>query len=203
MLSNLSGLLSKEDPQRAVQYAVEALANQTEALENDRNNAKLATKVVVTLNTLGSAQSQNSQNDAAINTFCRAIEISDQLLDRWPQQPTYQRDLVISLNHLGLALSRSGDLQEAGKAFERALQNQRQLVNQYGSDAETHSMLGGVLNNIGFLHKQLGDGNAAAVAYDEAVQQQSIAAEIAPEVDRYRDYLRKHEYNLAELEESS
>jgi serine/threonine protein kinase/tetratricopeptide (TPR) repeat protein len=196
---NLSGLLSDRDPRRAIEYARDALSNQTEALQQDPGNAKLATQVIVTLNTLGKSQLQNDQSTAASETFARAIEIGKQLLVRWPDQPTYRRDLVISWNHLGLALSKAGQLPRARAAFEQALQHQRPLAAQYSADAETHSMLGGVLNNLGFLLQQLGDPGAAADAFAEAVKHQTAAAELAPEVNRYRDYLKKHQHNLAEV----
>jgi tetratricopeptide (TPR) repeat protein len=203
VLSNLSGLLCDSDPERAVKYAAEALANQTDALQNDRRKPKLATKVIVTLNTLGAAQTKNGDFRAAVVTLNRAIDISQQLLAQWPDQSSYKRDLVISLNHLGLAHSRLGELVEARVAFEQALEHQRPLAIQFPSDAVTHSMLGGVLNNLGFLHRQLGDTQAAVTAYSEAAEEQSIATQLAPEVDRYRTYLEKHQHNLASLGESS
>ena len=199
VLTNLSGLLSESDPKRAVEFAAEALANQTSVLESDRRNPKLATKVIVTLNTLGAAQTKNREYAAAVATLSRAIEISEQMLTRWPDHASYQRDLVVSLNQLGLTQSRLGELTEARSSFQRALSHQRPLVTQFPSDAETHSMLGSVLNNLGFLHGQLGDGGLAATAYAEAAVQQTIATELAPEVDRYRSYLRKASSTISQL----
>ncbi len=60
------------------------------------------------------------------------------------------------------------------------------------TDAETQSMLGGVLNNLGFLQQKLGDTAAAATTYNEAIAAQNLAVQLAPEVKRYRQYLRKH-----------
>ncbi|TWT79360.1 Serine/threonine-protein kinase PrkC [Planctomycetes bacterium CA13] len=197
ILTNLAGLLAQHAPDRAVRYARQALTQQTKALESDRRNTKLATQAIVTLNTLGSAQSRNQQNDASIDTFHRAIEIGEQLLAWWPEQPTYRRDLVISLNHLGLSLSKSGKLAEARSAFEQALAHERPLAESFAGDAETQSMLGGVLNNFGFLQQQLGDIDGAAESYRQAINAQSTAVRLAPEVGRYQEYLRKHEENFA------
>ena len=203
VLANLSGLLCDSDPKRAVRYAADALANQTAVLESDRRNPKLATEVIVTLNTLGAAQTKNKECPAAVATLERAIEISEQMLLQWPDHASYQRDLVVSLNQLGLTQSRLGDLPKARSAFQRALQYQRPLTTQFSSDAETHSMLGSILNNLGFLHRQLGDDDLAANAYSEAAEQQKIATKLAPQVDRYRHYLEKHRHNLAVLGDSS
>ncbi|MCS7471592.1 serine/threonine protein kinase [Stieleria sp. ICT_E10.1] len=193
--TNLSGLLTTTSPQRAVVYAREALAGQLDALQDDRGNAKLATQTIVTLNTLGAAQSAAQQNAAAIDTFNRAIDIGNELLTRWPEQATYRRDLVLSYNHLGLALSKLDQRTAALAAFDQALSLGRPLADRFRDDAETQSMLGGVLNNLGFLHQQLGDREAAAQAYHEAIQRQSTAVRLAPEVARFQDYLKKHQRN--------
>ncbi|QDV82049.1 serine/threonine-protein kinase [Planctomycetes bacterium TBK1r] len=193
--TNLSGLLTTTSPERAVVYAREALAGQLDALQADRGNAKLATQTIVTLNTLGAAQSAAQRNAAAIDTFNRAIEIGNELLTRWPEQATYRRDLVLSYNHLGLALSKSDQRTAALAAFDQALSLGRPLAERFRDDAETQSMLGGVLNNLGFLHQQLGDRKAAAQAYHEAIERQSTAVRLAPEVARFQDYLKKHQRN--------
>lgn len=200
VLSNLSALLAKDDPTRAIEHAREALANQTAALESEPGDAKLATQVITTLQTLGVSHSTNGDLTAAIDSFGKSVEVGRQLLARWPEQPQYRRDHVISQNHLGLALSKTGQLELALTAFDDALEHQRSLANDYPNDAETQSMLGGVLNNLGFLHQTLGQRNAAADSYDEAVKCQSRAAALAPQVDRYQSYLEKHRYNLGQLE---
>ncbi|MCA9140754.1 MAG: tetratricopeptide repeat protein, partial [Planctomycetales bacterium] len=200
VLSNLSALLAKDQPTRAIECAREALANQTVSLEKNRGNAKLATQVITTLQTLGMAQSANGDLQAAIESFEKSVDVGRQLLARWPEQPQYRRDHVISQNHLGLALSKTGQLESALAAFEDALGYQRSLAKDYPNDAETQSMLGGVLNNLGFLYQTLGRRNAAMESYDEAVKCQSQAATLAPQVARYQSYLEKHRYNLGQLE---
>ncbi|TWU30853.1 serine/threonine protein kinase [Novipirellula artificiosorum] len=193
---NLGGLLTRSDPARAAEYAREALVIQADSLSSNPGNARLATQVVVTLNTLGAAQLEAEQLSAAVNSLERAAEIGKQLLQRWPDQMTYRRDFVISLNQLGLALSKSGKLNLATARFEEAVEQGRTLAEQFPEDAEIQSMLGGVLNNFGFLHQQLGDDRTAMEAYEEAVRVQTHAVQLAPEVARYRAYLLKHQDNL-------
>lgn len=202
VLSNLSAMLAKNKPRAAVTHAREALAQQTASLHDNPGNAKLATEVVVTLQTLGMANSGDGDQDAAIDCFQQAAEIGRKLLARWPDQPQYRRDHVISLNHLGLAYSKTGELSRASKHFEEALAFQRKLAVEFSSDAETQSMLGGLLNNLGFVYKQLGDTNAATRAFAESVEHQSQATRLAPQVERYRNYLKKQQYNLAQTEVS-
>ncbi|MCO8123068.1 protein kinase [Stieleria sp. TO1_6] len=195
VLGNLSGLLAKKSPERAVGYAREALTQQTEALQSDRGNVNLALQTIATLNTLGTAQSAAGQPSDAIRTFDQAIDIGQQLLARWPDQSTYRRDLVVSLNHLGLALAKTGDLDKAAESFQTAMVYGRPLAQLFRNDAETQSMIGSVLNNLGFLQQQRGDNESAAATFTEAIEAQSLAVELAPEVKRYRQYLRKHQQN--------
>ncbi|EMI20384.1 serine/threonine protein kinase [Rhodopirellula maiorica SM1] len=197
--SNLAGLLSKRSPDQAIQYARQALAYQTKALAQDRGDVKLATKVVLTLNSLGTSHAQRSQHAEAIESFQQAIEIAQQLQTRWPDSPAYWRDLVISFNHLGLSLAATGKRQEAKNAFEKALPYQQSLAALYPDDAEVQSMLGGVLNNLGFLQQQLGNGGVAREYFVEAAEHQSRAVQLAPEVPRYQAYLAKHQHNSLSL----
>ncbi len=199
--TNLSRLLSKTAPRLAVDSAKQALALQTAALNNDRGNAGLTTQVIITLNALGTAQLENNQSTAAVTTLNQAIEISEQLLQRWPDQPTYQRDMVISQNHLGLALSRSSQLKQARDNFEQALGRARHLAADFPADAEIQSMLASVLNNLGFLQQQFENNAAASDCFSEAVVLQSKAVELAPEVGRYQQLLKKHQYNLQQTKE--
>ncbi|WP_250926673.1 serine/threonine-protein kinase [Aporhodopirellula aestuarii] len=197
VLANLSGLLAKSSPVRATQYAKQALDYQTDTLEADPRNAKLATRVIVTLNTLGASQAAAGQTASSIETLLRAVEIGEQLLDRWPDQPTYRRDLVVGFNHLGLAYSKAGGLRKATQTFQMALTHGRRLGSSFPADAETQSMLGGVLNNLGFLQQQLGQSDEAEKSFAGAIEAQTRAVELAPEVKRYQQYLRKHHENLA------
>jgi tetratricopeptide (TPR) repeat protein len=198
--ANLSGLLTSTSPERAIEFARQALDGQLAALEKDRGNARLATETIATLNTLGAAQSAANQHAAAVETFNRAIEIGQKMQQRWPDQPTYQRDLVLSLNHLGLAYSKLENLARARHAFDQSINLGRKLASDFSKDAETQSMIAGVLNNIGFLEQQLGSPQAASKAYDEAIQFQTLAVKLAPEVKRYQEYLSKHNVNRVKNE---
>ncbi|MFG0267632.1 MAG: protein kinase [Rhodopirellula sp. JB055] len=193
--TNLAGLLTESDPERAIQHAGRALESQFKFLQDDPGDAKVAAQTIVTLNTLGAAQSATGRHTQAIKTFEQAIEIGNQVVVRWPNHPNYRRDLALSFNHLGLTQSKRGALQEARKAFEKALETGQSLTVQFPDDAETQSMLGGVWNNYGFLQQQLGDTDSAAQAYSQAIKLQSVAVSVAPEVARYNDYLRKHQAN--------
>lgn len=202
VLANLSALLAENRPQSAIHFARQALDKQTSRLEQDGGNAKLARQVIVTLQTIAMAYSHEDRHESAVGSYQQAVDIGRQLLSRWPDQPQYQRDFVISQNHLGLELSKIGKLTDAHQAFVDALSTQQQLALQYADDAETQSMLGGVLNNLGFLQQRLGQSNAAIASYNDAVKHQSKAVTLAPQVERYRNYLKKHQYNLAQMETS-
>lgn len=193
--SNLAGLLTESDPERAIRYASQALESQLSFLQAEPGDAEIAGQTMVTLNTLGAAQFAMGRNAKAIETFEQAIEMGNQVVLRWPSHPNYRRDLSLSFNHLGLVRSKMKSLGKARAAFEKALEVGQPLATQFPEDAETQSMLGGVWNNYGFLQQQLGDAGAAAEAYSHAIRLQSVAVSVAPEVVRYNEYLRKHRAN--------
>ena len=199
ILCNLSSLLTTTSPDQAVVLPRRALAAQTDALEQDRTNARLASQVVVTLNELGAAQSHAGEVDAAMRTFQRAIEIGDQLLVRLPENPRSIRNLLMSWNHLGLCFARQGELDESALAFERALEHGRKLQAMCPDHAEAQSSLAGVLHNLGFLHQKRGHDADAVASLEEAIDVQSEAALLAPGVLRYQELIKKHQDDLHSL----
>ncbi|MCA9132471.1 MAG: serine/threonine protein kinase [Planctomycetales bacterium] len=198
--TNLSGLLSKSDPQRAMRLAAQAVESRLALLESEPSNAKLAAKTITSLNALGAAQAAGQQTALSVQTFTQAVDLAQQLLLRAPKHVGYRRDLVLSFNHLGMSYSRGGRLDEARQAFEQAKRNQQRLIDEFPQDAELQSVLGGVLNNLGFLQQQLGDLPAALLSFKAAVAAQRIAVELAPEVERYSVYLEKHLANIDQLQ---
>lgn len=201
--SNLAGLLMESEPERAIHHAGQALESQLNLLQSNPGDAKIAGQTIVTLNTLGAAQSAMGRDAKAIETFEQAIEMGSQVVLRWPDHPNYRRDLALSFNQLGLVRSKMKSLGKARTAFEKALEIGQPLATQFPEDAETQSMLGGVWNNYGFLQQQLGDAGAAAEAYSQAIRLQSVAVSVAPEVVRYNEFLRKHRANYQSVMESA
>ncbi|MFG0288165.1 MAG: protein kinase [Rhodopirellula sp. JB044] len=197
--SNLAGVISKRDPAQACLLARRSLDAQIARLEKNPGDAEAATRVILTLNTLATSQAEQSDHRAAIETLRQAIDISQQLRSRWPEQPIYRRDLGISLNHLGLSLAAIGKLQFALEAFDRANENAVVLQKAFPNDAEIRSMSGGILNNLGFLSEQLGERQNARDYYAQAIEQQEKAVSLAPQVPRYRAFLDKHQTNLHDL----
>ncbi|NNE01056.1 MAG: serine/threonine protein kinase, partial [Pirellulaceae bacterium] len=201
--SNLAGLLARRDSPRATQIARQSLVTQLARLEANPGDAKAATQVVLTLNTLANAQAGQSQHHESIESIRHAIEVSRQLRRRWPDQASYRRDLAISLNQLGLSLCAIDRTDRAVLAFEEATKHAKVLLKAYGEDAQLHSMLGSTLNNLAFLKQQLGDRIAAMAIYTEAIEHQQLAVQKAPQVPRYRVNLSKHEHNLQNLKGES
>lgn len=197
--SNLAGLLARRAPSKAADLARQSLSMQFARLEADSSDAKTATQVVATLNTLATTQSAQELHAASIKTLQRAVNICQQLRSRWPDHPSYRRDLGISFNQLGLAYSSLGHSAKAHSYFEQAAEQARALTTRFPDDAEVHSMLGTVLNNAGFLCRTNGDHERAVEWFSQAIYHQRQAVELAPQVPRYQAYLQKHEHNLDEL----
>lgn len=201
--SNLAGLLVRQDPARAVEIARLSLRTQTDLLDANPRDAKAATRVVLTLNTLASAQAAQENHRNAIRSLNHAIEISGQLRRHWPDQASLRRDLGMSLNQLGLSLAAVGHTDRAVEVFEQAGRHARALCQAYADNAPLHSMLASTLNNLGFLKQQLGDPSAAETLFNEAIEHQRRAVQLAPQVPKYQALLSKHEHNRQKLREES
>ncbi|QDS94694.1 Serine/threonine-protein kinase PknB [Roseimaritima multifibrata] len=197
--SNLAGLLAKRDPNQAGTLARQSLQYQLGLLEEAPSDPKLATQVMLTLNTLADTQTQTGNHADSAESLRQAVEIGRQLHTRWPDQPIYRRDLVISLNHLGLSLSASGDLKQAQTVLQQAVQHGRALLDVYCENAEVQNMLGGILNNLAFLTDRIGDRHEAAVLYEDAIAHQRRAIELAPKSIKYKTSLKTQQINLKQL----
>ncbi|WP_259631723.1 serine/threonine-protein kinase [Stieleria sedimenti] len=196
---NLSGLLAERDPQRAVGYARAALEHQMQELSDDHASPTSAGRVALTMNSLGAAQSASGNVDAAIESYRQAAQIQQQLIERWPDELAYQRDLAVTQNNLGMALASQDQFDAARQAFDHALTYQVGLTEVFDDDAELQSTLGGIYNNHAFVLEQLGRPHQALNSYRLAVEHQHLAHLAAPEVPRYRDYLSKHFFNCGRL----
>lgn len=201
--TNLSGLMLAENPTESITLANDALDHLSVLLKASPSSTDIASQVTSTLNTLGEAYTKVGQQDAAILAFSRAIEIGAELVRRSPAQSVFRRDLVLSHNHLGLAYSRANRVADAAETFQKAIDLHRPLADQIKNDAEVQSTMAGILNNLGFLRKQLGESRQASLLFAEAVRYQREAVKLSPEVSRYQEYLKKHENNLREMEQSS
>lgn len=196
---NLSGLLADRDPGRAVEYARTALRNQTDELNAQPGDPKTASRVALTLNSLGAAQVVAGDVDSAIHSYRQAIDLQSQLIERWPNQLNYQRDIAVTHNNYGLALAAHQRYEEAREAFDQSLAHQIPLAELFVNDADLQSTLGGVYNNRGFAQEKLGEVDGAIESYRMAVKHQTRAYQSTPEVPQYREYLSKHYFNYAKL----
>ncbi|TWU39968.1 Tetratricopeptide repeat protein [Novipirellula aureliae] len=197
--SNLAGLLAKHDPHQAATLARQSLQYQLELLAKDPGKPKLATQVMLTLNTLADTQTQIGNHASSVESLRQAVEIGRQLHTRWPDQPSYRRDLAISLNHLGLSLSALGELNQAQSVLQQAAEQGRALLEVYGDSAEVQNMLGGILNNLAFLAGRIGDRHTASLLYEDAIVHQQIAIDLAPKILKYQSSLKTQQTNLKQL----
>ncbi len=210
--TNYSQLLSDRSPREAIELAQQALSlrlgimssSTPHTLGHDLDLAshqsplvspQLASQTISTLHALGTAHLSAADYESACSAFQQAVTIGQQLTNRWPDQFSFQRDLAISNNHLGLASCHAEAFDRANSAFLTAMKLGTQLRDRFPQEAELQSLLGGVLNNLGYLHQQQGDAREAARFYRQAVAAQSAAVQLAPQVVRYRDFLKKHQEN--------
>lgn len=196
---NLSGMLAEVAPDEAISYARSALELQLQKLSGEADNPNTASRVALTLNSLGTAQSARGDLESAVESFRQAADIQQQLIDRWPGVQSYQRDMAVTQNNYGLSLSSLNRFEASREAFDKALVFQVALVGEFESDADLQSTLGGIYNNHAFVLEKLNLPDQALKSYQLAVNHQRVAHDSAPEVPRYREFLSKHYYNCGRL----
>lgn len=197
--SNLAGLLTRSDPDRAAALAKESLTLHLEKLQQDSSDPELATQVLLTLNTLAEAQTAIGEYHEASNSLRQAVAIGTQLHNRWPDHPSYRRDLALSLNQLGLSLSGAGELTAAREALHQAATHGRRLRETVSQNAEVENMLGGILNNLAFVAAKIGDRTVAQEVYADAIKHQQRAIALAPQNQKYQATLKTQEINLSKV----
>lgn len=197
--NNLGALLIKSDPTRAAEYSQAALRHQARQFAKDPGNAKLASRVARTLNSLGGARARQGQVQPAIDSYRQAVELQRQLTQQWPGRRSFQRDLAVSLNNLGLAFAKRRQFDLAREAFEEALLVHAPLARAFSQDANLQSTLGGIHNNLAFVFEKSEQPDLAMESYLGAIRHQEIAYRSAPQVPQFRLFLSKHYYNYAKL----
>ncbi|MEZ6079377.1 MAG: tetratricopeptide repeat protein [Pirellulaceae bacterium] len=119
--ANLSGLLTTTSPERAVEYAL-LRAYRANWTHSKHSPAMLNLLLKPSLlSTRSALRSQPPVRTLPLSTRSDALLRSEDNCARWPDQPTYRRDLVLSYNHLGLSLSKTHELAAAQTAFDQAL----------------------------------------------------------------------------------
>ncbi|MEM6363678.1 MAG: serine/threonine-protein kinase [Planctomycetota bacterium] len=195
--SNLAGLLAHKEPAEAARHARRSIERQSKQLAQNPGDAKLAARVVASLNTLAISQAAQSEHASVVSTLEQAVSISKQLRNRWPDHLNHRRDLTVSLNQLGLSLTALQENTEAAKVFGEAATEARVVADAFRDDAEVQSMLASVLNNAAIAYRQLGQHAEADNQFQEAIMLQERATELAPHVQRYQRLLQKHQQNLS------
>ena len=193
---NLSGMVAKTSPSRAVELVREALAIQTEALKSKPSDSRLAAEIVGTLDKLGLAQMQCLRFENARVSFEEGIRIAEQLLDRCPDDAKTLRALLASWNHLGLSSVRRQDFASAVKEFESSKRFGFRLKQLFPTHAETQSTLANVCNNLGAALQRTGNHFEATEAFRLAVKHQSRAVRLSPGNAEFQRLLQNQQQNL-------
>jgi serine/threonine protein kinase/Flp pilus assembly protein TadD len=197
--NNWSNLLLKSNPVQAAEHARSSLNHLSSILTQQPTDPNLAASTALSLNSLAAAYDQSSQHDEAVAAYEQAVEIQQQLVDRWPQQASFVSDLAVTHNNLGQSLMAKGLFSGAEREFERAIEIQKNLVLSFPHDANINSGLGGFLNNLAFALQKTGDVETAVQCYQQAVHHQQQALQLAPLNPVYREHLNKHYFNYGKL----
>lgn len=190
--SNLGMLKMDSDANAAVpqyRHSLELL----EQLMDPSNPLRPSTSILALAHSnLGTAQRQSGRLEAARDSYSIAIRLQRQLTALAPAVPSYARDLSVSLNNLGIVEDQLKHPAEALNAYREAVEIQKSLQKRLPLDASIASDLGGTYHNLALLLEDKKESAPVDDAFQKSVQEQTKAVELAPSVQRYREFLDSH-----------
>lgn len=195
--NNLCSILGQRDPAAAAHLYELSLAAQQKVLDASPNQLPPRRRMAVTYSNLGKARTDAGQLDQAKEAYGNAITIQRQLIAVAPLYRPYISDLSVSLNNLGRALAKQKLQNEAEACFQEAIDWQLRLLQQTPDDASVAHELGGIYNNLAESLQGSSNVHAVDAAFESAIAYQRQARQLAPKVNRYRDFLDKHLVNYS------
>ena len=153
-------------------------------------------------NNLGSALMQTGPLTAAVNAFRSAAEIREHLVNRYPSNVFYQRQLMITNNELGRVLGGSeyasiGDAAAAAAYLIKSRQTAERLANLDSTNVQAKADLAWTYQNMGEVQSRL----HPAAAVDWFLRSVAITRELLDVTPKSVDYhwlLGMREWQLAE-----
>ena len=160
--TNLAASLVRINASEAAKIASEALADQLVALETNRSDETLASRVIVNLCTLAKARAVDSDLRGSDEALDQAIRINDQIRQRYPDRNRWRHDRVLIQNQRGLNRLAANQPDQAEASFADAAEHARSLVDRLGNRAELQNMLSATQNNLTHVQQRLSRSGSVA-----------------------------------------
>jgi serine/threonine-protein kinase len=189
---------SKADALRSYQQGVTLLEAWATAHSDDREVQRL---LATSLINIGKVHMEAEQLAAALPPMQQALAIQQRLIRDLPGDSNLEDELALSLGNLGLLQNQLGNLTEASRCVQEALAIRRRHVQKLPNNPKARHALAGVLDSLGGIQTRQRQYRAAAATVRQAIDQERVAVEKAPQVLVYREWLGKHYFNLAVVQE--
>jgi tetratricopeptide (TPR) repeat protein len=195
-LTNFSFFCAQHDPSVATKCYDETLAIQQRLVDFHPEHSQYRNDLALTYSNFGSFCARQAKPQLAATAYQKAIHILEQLD---PADKRNASDLAVVYNNLGMTQDTMGLVVESENSFRKALiVLQASVPMQLATPADV-SRLGGIHNNLGMVLERQERWGDAVASYARAIECQSAAADLAPQVVRFRDLLTKHQDNQARV----
>jgi serine/threonine protein kinase/Flp pilus assembly protein TadD len=176
------------------EFLRKALDNFQELAAEDDRDPAIRRETALAHFRMGQLHRTLGQDQEAAAAYRQAIDVQEQLADRFPDEPRYRQDLANSYNWLGeLLRARETSLKEAEQNYRKALALQESLVQQFPEKMEYRRELARTCSNLGLVEmdtKRLAeagqDYNRAVDLLEDLVRDSPTNAEFAFELARTR-----------------
>ncbi len=194
--NNLSELVRETDPPAAITYYQRSIDVQLElARQSDSQTPTL--ELGVTYCNLGRAYARNGDDNRALDAYERAPRHTESAVSTFTQQSFVRTRSEHHTHNEAQTLIRLKRREKAEQLFGQAIQLSRHLLSERPDDASVLHELGGMYNNLAMSLEEWSDPQRIADAFENALQCQRRAVELAPKVQRYREFLDNHLVNYS------
>jgi tetratricopeptide (TPR) repeat protein len=136
----------------------------------------------------------------ATQAFEQAISLQLKLVRQAPLVLQYRSELAASWNNLGQWQADQGQLATAESSLGKARELLESICTDHPDQLAERSSLGGVLHNLALVLERQQRFAEAVALLEVAISHQQFAADQAPNVTRYREFLAEHLAQFQRLE---
>jgi len=197
-LSNFSFFCAKHDPAEAAECYAETLKMQQQLINSRPEHLPFRDDFALTCSNFASFHAKQGKLEAAVDSYRQAIDTLEQTNEASPEHKR-DRDLAVAYNNLGMTQDALGQVAASEESFRKALDALQASLQTVVATPMDISRLGGIHNNLGMVLEREERLQEAVTSYAKAIACQTTAADRAPQVAQFREFLSTHQDNHARV----
>ena len=181
---------------QATQAYERQIALLQELLKRDTERVDYVRDLVWAHHRLGMQRRASGDLAEALVEAGLAVETSEKLVDRFPNDPSDRKALARTLDHRGALLREAGKVAEAHATFQRSVEIHEQLLGEIPASF-SRTDFAGALNNLGILTATQGKHSEAVALFERAILMERDAQKTDAKNPEHRRLLRNLYENMS------